>query len=166
MIESLEARILFTTVPAGAIDTSTVGLFNPDGTPAVTIDRRRVTWLVIHGLDGSKDDPGTRAVAAAVDAVTPDDQVLLLDWSTLAKAEDNVPPDQGVQANAQAVQNAWASADAIAAKLKAAKLPGRLVNLLGFSMGGQVEDRLAQDLRGGVNRIIAVDPAAPVVGAD
>jgi pimeloyl-ACP methyl ester carboxylesterase len=169
VLEPLESRVLLAGVPAPAvpgIDTSTVGLYNADGTPAATIDRHRVTWVIVHGLDGSKDDPTMRAVAAAVDAVTPDDQVFLLDWSDLAKAEDNVPPDQGVQANAQAVQNAWAAADAIAAKLRAAKLPGRRVNLMGFSMGGQVEDRLAQDLRGGVNRIVAVDPAAPVVGTD
>ena len=41
-MESLEFRLLFSR----AVDTSSVGLFNPDGTAAI-LDRTRDTWLVI-----------------------------------------------------------------------------------------------------------------------
>jgi pimeloyl-ACP methyl ester carboxylesterase len=90
------------------------------------------------------------ALAQAVAAECPGDQVLLVGWGDLA---DHVPD------SATAVRDAWATADVIAAKIRAARLRGARVNLIGFSMGGEVEDRLAADL-GGVNRLIAIDPAA------
>src|SRR5438105_75039 len=156
MIEPLESRLLFSTPPS-TIDTSGVGLYDPTGN-AATLDRQRDIWLVIHGLQGSKDDSVTQSVAGAVAIQAPDDQVLILNWADLA----HTPPD-----NLTAVNNAWAAADAIATQVRAAGMrgSGRHLNLIGFSMGGEVEDRLAKDL-GGVNRIIAIDPAAPDIGTD
>src|SRR5439155_453714 len=133
-----------------------VTLFTPDGSTPASLDKRREVWLVIHGLDSSKDDATMQALATAVDAASPDDQVLLVDWSKLA----DIPPD-----NATAVNHAWAAGDVLAAMVRKAGLRGSHVNLLGFSMGGIVESRLAKDLRG-ANRLIAVDPAAPNIAVD
>jgi pimeloyl-ACP methyl ester carboxylesterase len=146
MIEPLESRLLFTS----PVDTSGVGLFAADGSPA-TLDRRD-KWIIVHGLHSSSADSGIQSLALAVAATQPRDQVLLLDWATIANAPDNVT----------AMTDAYAAADAIAAKLLAAKIHGSHVNLMGFSMGGAIIDRLAKDLSS-VNRIVAIDPSAPPV---
>ena len=153
MVEALESRLLF----AGpAIDVSTVGLYSPNGT-AAGIDRTQGNiWFVIHGLYSSKNEAGIQQIASAVDAALPGSQVRLIDWGDLASA----PLD-----NPTAVQHAWAAADAIAVKVRAAHIRSSRVNIIGFSMGGLVEDRLAADLHG-VNRVIAIDPAAPPIGVD
>jgi hypothetical protein len=138
------------------VDTSTVALYSTTGAPA-TLAADRTTWLVIHGLFSSKDDPAMQSLATAIDAVSPDDQVLLLDWSDLAASQ----PD-----NPTAVRAAWAVADVIAAEVRSADLdPKTQVNLVAFSMGAEVEDRLAADLHG-VNRLVAIDPAGPPVALD
>ncbi len=143
MMESLESRLLFSR----AVDTSSVGLFNPDGT-AATLDPSRDTWLVIHGRGASKDDETFQSLAHAVAIQSPDHQVLLVGWGLLA----------GVPTSAQAERNALATADAVAAMVRAANITGLHVNLIGFSMGGYIEDRLSRDLHK-VNRLIAIDPS-------
>jgi hypothetical protein len=138
------------------VDTSTVALYSPTGAPA-TLTADRTAWLIIHGLFSSKDDPAIQSLGTAIDAVSSDDQVLLLDWSDLAASQ----PD-----NPTAVRAAWAVADTIAADVRAAALSAKTqLNLIAFSMGAEVEDRLAADL-GGVNRLIAIDPAGPSVALD
>jgi hypothetical protein len=152
-LQPLEPRRLFT---ATLIDTSNVALYTPTGSPA-TLAPNRPTWLIIHGLFSSKDDPAMQSLATAIDAVSSDDQVLLLDWSDLAASQ----PD-----NATAVRAAWAVADKIAADVRSANLNAKTqLNLIAFSMGAEVEDRLAADLHG-VNRLIAIDPAGPAVALD
>lgn len=143
MIEPLEPRVMF----SHAVNISSVGLFNPDGSTAM-LDSSRDTWLVIHGLGSSKDDATFQSLASAVAAQSPDHQVLLLNWEKLAAA----------RSISQAEKNAIATADAVAAMLRDANISGLHVNLIGFSMGGLIEDRLARDL-GKVNRLIAIDPA-------
>ena len=153
MFEALETRTLFAT---GAVDASSVALYAPDGS-ATAIARHEPLWIVIHGMSSDKNDPSVQELAAAVQAGAPGDQALILDWGALATAQ--AAPD-----GASAYRNAWAAADKIASDLRAAHIPASRVNLIGFSMGSQIEDRLAKDLNssaGKVNRLIAIDPAAP-----
>jgi pimeloyl-ACP methyl ester carboxylesterase len=150
MLEALEPRQMF------SVDTSTVALYSAAGAPA-TIDAHKSVWFVFHGLAMSKDD--MQPIGAAVQAQIPDAQVLLVDWSALAD------PSVANTVRKQ-LDNAWATADWVAAKVKALGMPSSRVNMIGFSMGGQAEDRLALDLKkrsAQVNRIIAIDPSAPGV---
>jgi pimeloyl-ACP methyl ester carboxylesterase len=152
VFESLEMRLLC------AIDASSVTLTRADGDTGRSILARRETWIVIHGLGGSADAPDIRALARAVDGASWRDQVLLVDWRHLAFST----PEDGSLAEA----NAQATANVIARKLRQRGFKAGRINLIGFSMGALVADRIAKNLhdRGGVNRIVALDPAAPVVG--
>jgi pimeloyl-ACP methyl ester carboxylesterase len=58
------------------------------------------------------------------------------------------------------VADAAKAADTI---LKRWGIPGSRVNLIGHSFGGFLCDRLAAGLTGGVNRIVAIDPADDIV---
>jgi pimeloyl-ACP methyl ester carboxylesterase len=153
MIEPLEPRVLFAH---SAVDTSSVTLYAPDGSAPATLDKQRTVWLVIHGLNSSKDDASMQALAQAIDAASPDDQVILVDW---AKLSDNPG------SNVTAVNNAWAAGDALAAKVRQAGIRTSQLNVVGFSAGGLVASRVAKELHG-VNRTVAVDPAAPDISVD
>jgi pimeloyl-ACP methyl ester carboxylesterase len=153
MIETLEPRVLFASAP---IDTASISFYLPDGSAPAALDKTRDVWLVIHGLNSSKDDASIQALATAVDAASPNDQVILVDWAKLSDAPAN---------NVVAVNNALAAGDALAAKLRQAGIRASHLNVVGFSMGGMVESRVAKDLHG-VNRLIAVDPAAPDIAVD
>ena len=140
MIEPLESRVFLAGNPG-------VGFYNRDGT-AATLDPQRNTWLLINGLLSSKDDEDFKQVARAISIQSPGDQVLIVDWEKLAAVISGV----------QGYKNAVTAGHWVAKQLKYAGIPGSHVNLLGFSMGGTVEDTIAKDLKK-VNRIIAVDPA-------
>jgi pimeloyl-ACP methyl ester carboxylesterase len=150
VMERLEERMLF------AADASGVTLTRADGA-ARSIVGRRDTWVIIHGLGGSKGDARIKRLADAVDGVSSRDQVLVVDWSGLAIATDDP---------FLAESNAQATAAGVAAKIRAVGLPAARINLVGFSMGAYVAEQIAADLHdsGGVNRIIALDPAAPRTG--
>jgi pimeloyl-ACP methyl ester carboxylesterase len=151
-VERLEDRLMF------AADASSVTLTRADGA-ARSIVGRRDTWVIIHGLGGSKGDARTKRLADAVDAMSSRDQVLVVDWSRLAVATDDP---------FLAKSNAEAAAGAVAAKIQGIGLPAARVNLIGYSMGGYVAAQIAADLHaaGGVNRIVALDPAAPRTGVN
>jgi hypothetical protein len=147
MLESLEPRTFF------SVNTSTVALYAPDGSPA-TLQKHEPLWIIIHGLDSDKNDPSNQSLAQAVQQQEPNAQSLILDWGALA-----TPPD-----NATAYINADAVGDKIANLLRRSRIPASRVNMIGFSMGGQIEDRIAKDLQtptSEVNCIVALDPAAP-----
>ena len=144
MLEPLESRTFF------SIDTSSVALLDVNGQSA-KLDRSRPTWLVIHGIGQNSQESDMADLGTATQAAVPGSQVLMVDWSQLSHSA----PD-----NQTYVQRAWAVADLLASKIRAAKIKGKNVNLLGFSMGGEVQSRLAKDLNG-INRQIAIDPAAP-----
>jgi len=150
LVERLEDRLMF------AADASGVTLTRADGAPRSIVGRRD-TWIIIHGLGASKSDARIKRLAGAVDAVSPRDQVLVVDWSTLAI---------GTEDPFLAKSNAEAAAGAVAAKIRAIGLPASRINLIGYSMGGYVAEQIAADLRdaGGVNRLAALDPAAPRTG--
>src|SRR3954470_15873815 len=115
-IETLESRTLFSTT---AIDTSGVVLHTPNGTP--THLTRQAAFFVIHGLTASKDDADTQTIAAAVQRQVPDYQVIVVGWGDLASAAAN--PNNPIS-----IANAKAAGDAVAAMIKAAKLPASRVN--------------------------------------
>jgi pimeloyl-ACP methyl ester carboxylesterase len=142
--EALEGRVLFA---AG------VTLTRADGA-ARSIVGRRETWIVIHGTDSSTDDPPIQRLATAVDAMSSRDQVLVVDWRDLA----SFTRDAQVR-----TANAEAAAAEVVGLIRDVGLPAERINLIGYSLGAFVADRVAIGLRrsGGVNRIVALDPAAP-----
>lgn len=143
MLEALEGRLLY------SVDTSSVALFNPDGSPA-TIDRHRAAWFIVHGAQQSPDLMGYMARAVAAASPSSEWQVIVVDWSKLANGTGS------------ASRAGVAVGDRVAAMINAARLPASRVNLLGFSMGGAVIGRIAADLKtktAQVNRIVALDPA-------
>src|SRR5262249_16207171 len=85
---------------------------------------------------------------------TKKDQVVLLDWSSAA---DDL-----------SIFNAagWVPAVAKFAKdtLSRWGIAGSQVNIAAHSLGGLLADRLAHDFSGGVNRIVALDPATDLAG--
>src|SRR6266567_2921755 len=105
MFEPLESRVLYSV---SAVDTSTVALFAPNGTPAGLDSQSGDVWLVVHALGSSKNDPTMQRLATAIDLALPGNQVRILDWSSLAITNGDNP---------QAVKNALATADAVADKL-------------------------------------------------
>jgi len=129
--------------------TKQVGLVFADGsTGAIRTDKQ--TWVVVHGWNSSPDS--LENLSDAVKASRPGDQVLALDWSNGANA-----------ALMTALAAAPLSAKAAVGILKRWGIPGSKINLIGHSFGGFVVDRLAAGITGGVNRIVAIDPADDVV---
>lgn len=142
MLEPLEGRVLF----SAPIDTSGVALFDPNGNPAV-INKHKAVWFLIHGNNMSKDLMLDTAKAVQGQLNT-QWQVLIVDWSQLAYAQTN------------AAKNAQAVGNRVAQMITQAHLMTSRVNLIGFSMGGTVANRIAIDLKTRstqVNRIVSID---------
>ncbi len=150
-VEELESRLLCSA------DTRAVTLHRVNGGVARSLSAGKVTWVVLGGFGAEADDAGTRAMAAAVDALSAKDQVMIADWAPFARR--NVS-GRTVEADANAAAASLANQLA-----KAGVTSGRL-NLLGISMGSLVADRTAAALhaRGGVNALIALDPATVKTG--
>jgi pimeloyl-ACP methyl ester carboxylesterase len=127
-----------------------IGLKRADGSSAA-ISPDRETWVVIHGWQSTPK--ATHRVAAAIEAASSRVQVLELDWSQAAA-------DADVSAVALRVPDVGAF---VARKLADWGIPGANINLVGHSFGGYMTDEIARRISGGVNRVIALDPAAPVV---
>ena len=49
-------------------------------------------------------------------------------------------------------------------KLKSWGIPSSKINLMGHSLGALVADQLAKKISGGVNKIVALDPATDIPG--
>jgi pimeloyl-ACP methyl ester carboxylesterase len=131
--------------------TYSVALTRADAT-AAPIDPTRETWVVIHGWQSTPK--ATHRLAVAIDAASRRNQVLELDWSSVAADSNVVTVDLNVPDVA-----AWA-----ASQLTAWGIPRLNINLAGHSMGGYMTDEIARRIAGGVDRIVALDPAAPEVG--
>jgi pimeloyl-ACP methyl ester carboxylesterase len=144
-VEALESRELFS---GGA---STIHLYDSAGSPGV-VDTHKAVWLLFHGLNMSKDNMTT--LSGALQAARPADQVLIVDWSALASTD-------GATKSAPR-SHARITADWAAQLLTNAGIRTSRVNLIGFSMGGEVIADLAQELHtrhAMVNRIVAIDSA-------
>jgi hypothetical protein len=119
----------------------------------IVVDPNQQTWIVIHGRFSSRysaPTPNIPRLASAILARRPNDQVLTLDWSGPATAQSGVlfREEDWIQPVAT-----WAAGALLASGFS----PGN-INLVGHSWGGNMTDELAERL-GGVNTILAIDPA-------
>jgi pimeloyl-ACP methyl ester carboxylesterase len=126
-----------------------IGVIFADG-EAHPIRNNLQTWVICHGWTSSPDSLSD--VSAAVKAAEPASQVLALDWSSVA-AGDLMTALSGVKPVAAAA----------AAVLKRWGIAGSRINLIGHSFGGFMIDRIAAGISGGVNRMVAIDPADDVI---
>jgi hypothetical protein len=147
---ALQADDNFETV---AIDgkTYTLGI-TPAGGSTAPISTIRETWVSIHGWRSTPED--MRSVATAIGESSDEVQVLDLNWSTVAANRDLVSVALRVDQVA-----AWA-----AEKLREWNIPSSNLNLVGHSLGGYMTDELARRVAGGVDRIVALDPATVSLG--
>ena len=131
-----------------SIETNPVSLLRQGGG---TIDPALRTWIIIHGRGASRGAAYIQRLANAVLTNRAGEQVLTLDWSTSASPgntadtteEDWIP-----------VVGAWT-----ASKLAAYGFTGTNLNLMGHSWGGNITSELADRVAGGVDTIVALDPA-------
>lgn len=129
----------------------TVGLVNADGSTRA-INPKLDTWVLIHGWNGQPADLAN--LSTAIDGYTKKDQVLALDWSSAA-AEPTA-----FQASAWVTPAAQFAAKA----LSRWGIATDRIHLAGHSLGGWIANDLAELVPGGVNRIIAMDPATDLPG--
>jgi len=128
-----------------------VSIQTTDGTP---IDPSRPTWLIIHGWNSS---PAVFAdLVSAIHNQRPTDQILVLDWHTAANTGAFDPFDAEKRIPLVAT---WA-----ATALKTAGFSGANLNEIGHSFGAYVAGEIAEQIPGGVNTIVALDPAIDVSG--
>jgi pimeloyl-ACP methyl ester carboxylesterase len=151
-IDALEPRLLCTTTAPSAVTLHTVA-----GRDVHWLRNNRTTWVVIPGFGVDHTDEGSRNMAAAVDLASKRDQVLIADWVDYAVRNVN---GSTVDANCTRAGRALAGA------LSAANVPASRVNLVGISLGSLVADRAAAAFadRGGVNALVALDPATVTTG--
>ncbi|HEV8290994.1 MAG TPA: DVUA0089 family protein, partial [Tepidisphaeraceae bacterium] len=119
----------------------------------IIADPAQQTWIVIHGRSSSRysaPTPNIPRLASAILSRRPNDQVLTLDWSGPATPQSGFLflEEDWIQPVA-----AWAASALLAYGLSASN-----INLVGHSWGGNMTDELAERL-GGVNTIVAIDPA-------
>jgi pimeloyl-ACP methyl ester carboxylesterase len=157
LLESLEGRVLF----YGPVDTSRVFLGDINDNPT-TINRHMVQVFLAHGdqMDGAAMVDFAHAVQAQLPANQY--QVIIIDWGDLA-IPPAFPGDTSHHGDGNATVNAFAVGDKVAGLVQAARAMPSRVNLVGYSMGGTVIDRIARDLKTRttqVNTIIGIDPAA------
>lgn len=126
-------------------DGTAAGLVWADGSTR-PFNKAKQTWVVVHGWTSTPQSLAD--VSDAIDGQTTKDQVLVLDWSQGASG-----------GNLEALFRVPPTADWAAKKLKSWGLPGARVNLVGHSFGGYLVGKMAEGFAGGVNRIVALDPA-------
>jgi pimeloyl-ACP methyl ester carboxylesterase len=118
----------------------------------------RDTWIVIHGMDSSPD--GIKNLAEAIEGYKEGDQILTLDWRDAAKSNQFIVPLPGIGASF-----IEATATMVAKNLTGWGINGvNNINLVGHSLGAYVAAEIAERIPGGVNRIIALDPAKELWG--
>jgi len=114
------------------------------------------TWLVTHG--NANDARDMDKLANAIKSNDPNSQVLTLDWSSAAKndgfAEGLSKSTPWIQPVAQAARNL----------LTDLGISNQNLNLVGHSLGTYVSWEIAKSTPGGVNNIIALDPATQIPG--
>lgn len=117
----------------------------------------RPTWVLTHGWNDDSTDDKIQSLAKAIyDKYQGGTQVLILDWGQAAKTNLNNIKEAG----------SWIEpvADALKKKLSDEwKIEPGNINLVGHSLGSYVAWQTAKDI-GGVNNLIALDPAATTDG--
>ncbi len=144
-------------------ETRPVSLKRVDGDS--TDIKNRPTWVVIHGMNNSPETDSIKALSQAIGDYKTDDQVLVLDWSAEAfsdsKAEINGKPIPNPNFGAS-----WIPTVATWLKQKLVdewKISPENINFAGHSLGSYLAWETAKDI-GGVNNLIALDPAATTLG--
>jgi len=122
------------------------------------IESGRNTWVVIHGFDGEPSTGEFPALAKALDAA--DDQVLTLDWSSIAKKYGGNIFYAGNVADWIPTVADWASKKLKDLGFDDKNVSQNKLNLVGFSLGAYVAAEIASLMPGGVNKIVALDPAS------
>jgi len=137
--------------PRGAL-TSPVALSRFDSTSP--IDYALNTWVVIHGRDSDPNKANILALATALRDSLEKYQVLTLNWNEASRPIlfDDFQGEDWIQPVA-----AWTASTLLASGFK-----GNRLNLIGHSWGALVADELAERIPGGVNVIVAIDPAQDV----
>ncbi|MGB7710200.1 MAG: pre-peptidase C-terminal domain-containing protein [Microcoleus sp.] len=128
------------------------------------IESERETWLVIHGFKGNPSEGELPGLAKTIDSS--EDQVLTLDWSSAASSANPLGVDVGKAASLITTVADWA-----AQKLKELGFTNEegitnnlRLNLVGHSLGTYVAAEIAKRIPGGVDRIVALDPAVELPG--
>ena len=149
---TLSADLNWGTVRDGA-DRRDIGLVWADGSTR-RIRGDRETWITIHGWNSNPDGQAISHLSRALDGLPGKVQVLELDWSSAAKSSSII------------TSAGWTDeiGELVADKLASWGLTTAEVNLAGHSLGGLVADRIAAEAKGGVNRILAIDPATDLPG--
>jgi pimeloyl-ACP methyl ester carboxylesterase len=121
------------------------------------IDPNKNTVVVIHGRgDGTEDtDIIDLAKTAADSQYYPNSQVLYLDWKEAASSKDWIPSDAAKRIRPVAQ---WATN-----RLKELGIDPKRTIILGHSLGSYVASEIGR-ISGGVNNLVALDPAFPAGG--
>jgi pimeloyl-ACP methyl ester carboxylesterase len=138
---------------AGQLSPVFIQLFPSPG----MINPSKQTWIVIHGRKSSSINTSGGNIprlAQAIASQQKDDQVLVLDWSDAARDPDL--PDYHAFSHEDWIEPVaeWA-----ATALTTYGFSGSSLNLVGHSWGGSMTDEIAKRVPGGVNTIVALDPA-------
>src|SRR5688500_2943733 len=148
---SLAADGNWGTITSGS-DRRAVGLVFADGcTRRIRSDRE--TWITLHGWNSSPDGLAISHLGRALQG-RGKVQVLELDWSSASKTSSIISAA------------GWTDevGEFVADRLASWGLTTSEINLAGHSLGGLVADRIAGEVSGGVNRILAIDPATDLPG--
>ena len=137
------------TITDGIFGTFPISIQRYDGGP---IDPTKPTWLIIHGWNSNPANFSD--LANAIHGQLTSDQILTLDWSEAALAFDPFVVESRILLAAS-----WASTALINHGFSGSNL-----NLIGHSFGSYVADEIAEQIAGGVNTIVALDPAQDVFG--
>jgi pimeloyl-ACP methyl ester carboxylesterase len=137
------------TISDGIFGTFPVSIQRYDGGP---IDPTKPSWLIIHGWNS--DPAHFSDLANAIHGQRASDQILTLDWSEAAQGPDPSIIEQRIPLVAN-----WASM-----ALVNYGFSGSNLDLIGHSFGSYVAGELAEQVAGGVNTIVALDPALDVPG--
>jgi len=107
---------------------------------------------MIHGWLGSP--AAMHPIGQAIDAASRHNQVLEVDWSAAAGDANPVT----------VITRVPDVAASVAKKLTDWGIPHAQINLVGHSYGGYMTDQVAKRISGGVDRIVALDPATLSLG--
>ncbi|NJK69335.1 MAG: alpha/beta fold hydrolase [Microcoleus sp. SU_5_3] len=120
------------------------------------IERGKETIVVIHGWKGSDEAPNIRQLAREA-SESDDVQVLVLDWSSIARAgldpSDLLPPYNTAEWIAPVAK--WAKE-----RLAESGIAPNQLTLVGHSLGAYVSADIARQF-GQVKNLVALDPAFP-----
>jgi surface antigen/pimeloyl-ACP methyl ester carboxylesterase len=128
------------------------------------------TWVVIHGMANNKPKGDildelvdTKNLANAIhDGSSKNDQVWVLDWRDAANSQNSFGiSDPSIGASWIDNVATWT-----ATTLNQLGITGSNINLVGHSLGAYVAAEIAAKIGGGVNNIIALDPASYLKSPD